>query len=216
MKRLVHWIASTKDKKVGEVIASYSPITSCPDSCSLKTGGCYAWGLFYIKKISDKLIDNATQPQSLQSVINRRSVSCRIARHRIAGDIVNDVPETLQECNEIGKAGLINIGYTHHWKSEEAAPLKPYFRASCQSIEETMEARQKGWAATLIVPKGTAKRIVLPNGEIAFRCPAQNPGAHVTCNMCTLCKVSPKTESKTVMFEAHGNRATLKKLNEKL
>ena len=38
-------------KKIGKILASYSPKESCPDSCTLKQGGCYAWGLFYLRKI---------------------------------------------------------------------------------------------------------------------------------------------------------------------
>ena len=53
--RLVHWVSSSKDKKIGEVLASYSPKETCPDSCSLKDGGCYAWGLFYLRVLGRKI-----------------------------------------------------------------------------------------------------------------------------------------------------------------
>lgn len=213
--RLIHWISKTKDKKTGPVVASYSPKSTCPDSCSLKEGGCYAWGLFYLTKISNNMEAGKSKFTPLIEALKKRDKSARIVRHRIAGDIVGDVEGTLEECEIVEKEGLINIGYTHNWKSPESQPMKKYFRASCESLEEVLEAREMGWSATLIVPKGLPKKIELSNGEIAYRCPARfgvEGKEDITCNTCTLCKVSDRTSAKTVMFEAHGNNATLKKL----
>ena len=53
--RLTHWVSRSSDKKTGQVMVSYSPKSTCPDSCSLKEGGCYAWGLFYLKILSSKI-----------------------------------------------------------------------------------------------------------------------------------------------------------------
>jgi len=122
-------------------------------------------------------------------------------------------PDVLK-CEEIEKAGLINIGYTHAWREPESQKLKKYFRASCQNEEEVLEARALGWSATLIVPETVAsKRVVLTNGEAAYMCPARHGVAgkpDITCNTCTLCKVNTSTEKKTVMFKVHGNASTLK------
>lgn len=217
--RKVHWVSASNDKKTGKVIASYSTKESCPDSCSLKTGGCYAWGLYYLGVLSSKIDKGTIKIRSLTDALSERLASARIVRHRVAGDIVGDVKETLMECRVVEDEGLINIGYTHHWKAEEAQPLKGYFRASCANIEEVMEARSNGWSATLIVPKGTAKSISLPNGERAFMCPARHGvegKKDITCNDCTLCRVDGKTSDKTVMFEVHGNASTLKKIGGKV
>ncbi len=217
--RKVHWVSASNDKKTGKVVASYSTKESCPDSCSLKEGGCYAWGLFYLGVLSSKISKGTIKIKSLADALGERLHTTRIVRHRVAGDIVGDVKETLMECRVIENEGLINVGYTHHWKAEEAQPLKGYFRASCASIEEVMEARSNGWSATLIVPKGTPKSISLPNGEKAFMCPARHGvegKKDITCNDCTLCRVDGKTSDKTVMFEVHGNAATLKKIGGKV
>ncbi len=217
--RKVHWVSASNDKKTGKVIASYSTKESCPDSCSLKTGGCYAWGLYYLGVLSSKIDKGTIKIRSLTDALSERLASARIVRHRVAGDIVGDVKETLMECRVVEGEGLINIGYTHHWRAEEAQPLKGYFRASCANLEEVMEARSNGWSATLIVPKGTAKSISLPNGERAFMCPARHGvegKKDITCNDCTLCRVDGKTSDKTVMFEVHGNASTLKKIGGKV
>jgi hypothetical protein len=216
--RKTHWVSSSKDKKIGDVVASYSPKSTCPDSCSLKTGGCYAWGLFYLNILGGKIENGTINIKSLTTALSERRVSSRIVRHRVAGDIVGDVPQTLEECHQIEKEGLINIGYTHAWREDASQPLKKFFRASCQNEEEVLEARSNGWSATLIVT-GDDKRVMFSNGETGYLCPARHdvPGKHdITCNTCTLCKVTDKTANKTVMFRVHGNKSTLNKIKNKV
>jgi hypothetical protein len=220
--RIVHWVSQSNDKKIGKIVASYSPKESCPDSCSLKSGGCYAWGLFYLNVLSSKLKSGKIQPKSLLSALEDRRADTKVVRHRVAGDVVNDVAGTMEECKIVSDHSLINIGYTHAWQEEYVQPLKRYFRASCQSVEEVLEARKMGWSASLIVSEqfmSGKKTLSLPNGETAFLCPARHGVAgkkDITCNDCTLCKVSPKTESKTVVFIAHGNNGTLNKIRGKI
>jgi hypothetical protein len=217
--RNVHWVSQSNDKKIGKVLASYSTKSTCPDSCNLKTGGCYAWGLFYLNVLSKKIEDGRIKAKDLISAMKDRSVSSRIVRHRVAGDVVGDVPDTLKECDIVTNSGLINVGYTHTWREEESQPLKTVFRASCENLSEVLEARGMGWSATVIVPKGTNKTILLPNGEKAYMCPArygEKDKKDITCNDCTLCRVDLKTSNKTVMFEAHGSAATLNKIGGKI
>lgn len=217
--RKVHWVSQSNDKKTGSVVVSYSPKESCPDSCSLKEGGCYAWGLYYLNILSKKIQNGTINTKSLTDALKERVHSTKIVRHRVAGDVVGDVPQTVEECKIVQSEGLINIGYTHHWRAEEAQPLKGYFRASCSNLEEVMEARQMGWSPTLIVPSGTPKSLTMANGEKAFMCPARHGvegKKDITCNDCTLCRVDAKTDKKTVMFEVHGNASTLKKIGGKV
>lgn len=217
--RIVHWISRSNDKKTGSVLVSYSPKSTCPDSCNLKDGGCYAWGLFYINNFVGKLANGTRKATSIVHAIKSISKDCKIARHRVAGDIVGDVEATIHECIFVEKNGLINIGYTHNWRDESAQPLKKWFRASCQSEAEVLLARSMGWSATLIVDPSSSKKRLLLNGEEAIMCPARHGivgKKDITCNSCTLCKVTDKTYNKTVMFAAHGNAATLKKINGKI
>jgi hypothetical protein len=54
---------------------------------------------------------------------------------------------------------------------------------------------------------------------MAYVCPARigEPGKKdITCNDCTLCRVDDKTRDKTVVFEAHGNASTMKKIKSKI
>lgn len=217
--RAVHWVSESSDKKTGPVVASYSTKNSCPDSCSLKTGGCYAWGLFYLSVLSKKIEDGRIKIKTLSDALLERKSKAKIVRHRIAGDVVGDVDSTIEECKMVEAIGLINIGYTHTWKEEESQKLKNYFRASCNSFDEVREAHSMGWTTTVIVPEGTAKKIKLSDDVTAFMCPARHGvegKKDITCNDCTLCKVSAGTKNKVVMFEEHGNNSTLKKIKGKI
>ena len=219
MSRKLHWVFASNDSKTGKVLASYSPKSTCPDTCSLKEGGCYAWGLFYLRILGDKIENTKFKLRSLKEALPKRKGDCKIARHRIAGDIVGDVEETLEEIKLIEEEGLINIGYTHHWKSEEAAPLKPHFRASCQSIEEMNEAHSMGWSVALMVPEDTPKSMRFEDGKRGFVCPARHGvegKKDITCNTCTLCRVDDRTKDKVVMFKIHGTKSTLNQAREKI
>ncbi len=215
--RYTHWVIASKDTKTGMIPASYSPKDTCPDSCSLKQGGCYAWGLFYLNILGGKIKNGTIQIRSLKDALKGRRVDAKVVRHRIAGDVVGDVDQTVQECLEVEQAGLTNIGYTHHWEAEEAQPLKKWFRASCQSLEELIKARSMGWSVALMVGEDTPRTLVLENGEKAFVCPARHGIAgkrDITCNTCTLCKVDLRTNDKTVMFKVHGSKGTIAKAKE--
>jgi hypothetical protein len=218
--RRIHWVSSSNDKKIGKVLASYSPIETCPDTCSLKDGGCYAWGLWYLRALGRKIEANSFKNgvRSLKEALSDRLSSCKVARHRVAGDVVGDIKPTIEECKVIAQAGLTNIGYTHYWRAPEAQPLKEWFRASCQNMEEVKEARAMGWSVTLIVPDDTKKRI-LSNGEKGYLCPARigvEGKKDINCNTCTLCRVDDKTHDKAVLFKVHGSASTLNKARDKI
>jgi hypothetical protein len=216
--RKVHWVPVSSDKKIGPVLASYSPISSCPDSCSLKSGGCYAWGLFYLKVLSGKIESGKINPKKLSDALSNRTKVAKIARHRVAGDIVDDVTETLEECRQIEKAGLINIGYTHAWSEGYSQPLKKYFRASCNSLSDLEKSISMGWSPTVVVSGNVPKTTILA-GKKAVLCPARigvSGKKDITCNDCTLCKVSEKTKDIIIMFKAHGNKSTIKNTNGKV
>lgn len=216
--RKVHWVSRSSDVKIGEVVASYSPISTCPDSCSFKEGGCYAWGLFYLKILGNKIDSGRISPKPLLEALRTRAASCRIVRHRVAGDVVGDVSDTIHECEVVEENNLINIGYTHDWKSSAAQPLKRWFRASCNSMQELLEATSMGWSATLAVNGKDIPKKIESNGMKYVLCPARHGIAgkkDITCNDCTLCRVDDKTKNFVVMFEVHGSAKTVSSAKEK-
>jgi hypothetical protein len=145
--------------------------------------------------------------RTLDEALKKRSFDCKIVRHRVAGDIIGDVQETIDDCIKINKEGLINIGYTHAWRDPNVQVLKDFFRASCQSMEEVKEARQNGWAATVIFDESVGKGKQIIDGETVVMCPIDDYKKSVTCNSCRLCRIDSKTKDITVGFKLHGNGA---------
>jgi len=210
--RLVHWVSKSSDTKIGKIVASYSPLDTCPDSCAFKSGGCYAWGLFYLRILGKKIEDGRIKAKSLRVALSKRDKDCKVVRHRVAGDVVGDVEGTIEECHIVEQEGLTNIGYTHDWESEETQPLKKWFRASCNSLEDVLKAKLMGWSMTLAVHGDDIPRTIDILGSKGRLCPARHnvPGKRdITCNTCTLCKVSDKTKDIIVMFEVHGTKKTI-------
>jgi hypothetical protein len=216
MARKVHYNHSYSGRKLGNIVVSYSPKTSCPDTCSLKSGGCYAWDLYYMRIMGDK-IESGKQKvkgvikdfniRSLADALKNRAASCKIVRHRVAGDILGDVENTVEDCKTIEKEGLTNIGYTHAWREPYAQPLKNYFRASCQTMEEVKEARAMGWSPTVIFTESIGKGKQEIDGDTVVMCPIDDYKKSVTCNSCRLCRVDEKTKDITIGFKIHGNGA---------
>ena len=216
MQRKVHYNHSYSGRKLGNIVVSYSPKSSCPDTCTLKTGGCYAWDLYYMRIMGDKIetglqtvkgVKKKFHIRSLSEALKKRAAVCKVVRHRVAGDIIGDVKNTVADCITIAKEGLTNIGYTHAWREEESQPLKEYFRASCQTMEEVKEARQNGWAATVIFTESIGKGKQIIDGQTVVMCPIDDYKKSVTCNSCRLCRVDDKTKDITVGFKIHGNGA---------
>jgi hypothetical protein len=215
--RLVHWVSKSSDSKIGKIVASYSPLDTCPDSCSFKTGGCYAWGLFYLRILGKKIEDGRIKIKTLKEALASRDKDCKVVRHRVAGDIVGDVEGTIDECNLVEQEGLINIGYTHDWESESAQPLKGWFRASCNSLEDIEKAKAMGWSTTVAIHGEDIPKSIDVLGQKGVLCPARHDVPEkkdITCNDCTLCKVTDKTKDIVVMFEVHGTKKTINDAKE--
>ena len=86
-------------------------------------------------------------------------------------------------------------------------------------MEEVAVARSMGWAATVVVPQSSPKVIKFENGDRGVVCPARygvEGKVDITCNTCTLCKVTDKTANKVVMFPVHGSASTIKKASSKI
>lgn len=154
--RKVHYNPTYTGRKLGNIIVSYSPKSSCPDTCTLKTGGCYAWDLYYMRIMGEKIetgkqkIKGVEKPfniRSLSEALKSRKFDCKIVRHRVAGDIIGDVEETIEDCKTIEKEGLINVGYTHAWREDSVQPLKEFLERLVRTWKKLN--RQEKWVGLL-------------------------------------------------------------------
>ena len=89
-----------------------------------------------------------------------------------------------------------HTGYTHQWREPWAQWCKGLFQASCDGLDDYLNASAHGWQTYAVIPKGT----VAYSGKI---CPTEIPSSQATCETCRLCD-GAKTD---VYIEAHGRGA---------
>ena len=96
----------------------------------------------------------------------------------------------------INEHAVGHTGYTHQWREPWAQWCKGLFQASCDGLDDYLNASAHGWQTFAVIPKGT----VAYSGKI---CPTEIPGSQSTCETCRLCD-GAKTD---VYIEAHGRGA---------
>ena len=91
-----------------------------------------------------------------------------------------------------------HTGYTHQWRANTW--LRPYVMASCDTLQDYMEAREQGWRTFRV----SASLTPMPN-EIL--CPAsKEAGNKVQCAQCGLCAGTSK-QAKNIYIPVHGSGA---------
>jgi hypothetical protein len=91
-----------------------------------------------------------------------------------------------------------HTGYTHQWRTNEW--LKPFVMASCDTLQDYLDARTAGWR-TFRVSAGLTP---MPN-EIL--CPASKEAGNKTvCAKCGLCAGTSK-QAKNIFIPVHGSGA---------
>ena len=95
-------------------------------------------------------------------------------------------------------AGMSWTGYTHAWRSADAAGLRPYVMASVDSLSERDDAREAGWRTFRV---STGPFDDAPEGET--RCPASAERGHVaTCSECHACNGT--SGNVDIVIRGHG------------
>lgn len=172
---------------------------SC-DGCNLAPwadGGCYAYNGNMVRAADG--VRRSALPKDLHSVLGRTTRAAKYARFGGFGD-----PGRLElgilfgefaqaEANDLGI-----IGYTHHWRElGPDSPLRFYFLASCETLEDAAEANELGWLVALAGPAGGIRGYLRCRNELQ---------PEITCNTCGMCSVKKLAAAKLfgVTFEAHG------------
>lgn len=139
----------------------------------------------------------ATQAKRTQAI--RWHVSGDVFEHnRPQVDYVNAL---VWACAELDKVGVKSLGYTHGWKFELCQPLKEYFMASCDTMDEVLHARALGWMTVLSVSKNTVADASIK----LVNCPNQITHGKITCAKCMLCSRNSlaKFTNRVIGFKYH-------------
>jgi len=99
--------------------------------------------------------------------------------------------------SDINNSSAGHTGYTHQWREEFAQWSKGVFQASCDGLNDYLEASAHGWKTFAVVPKGT-------NAFSGKQCPATVDNSSAECRTCALCDGA----KLDIFVEAHGTGAS--------
>lgn len=214
--------------------ATYIPIAqTCPDSCTFKSGGCFASSGYSGRPVRrmeanaaglsaadiaraeakglDGLDRNGVEPDG-----GRDGKSPRDLRLHVSGDVTT--PEGLDLLAGAverwqSRGGGSAWSFTHSWRTLPRARWRSVsVLASVETPEQVGEARERGYTPALTIrefPDG-AKPFKVPGAETAFiPCPAETKGT--TCVSCRLCldrEPHLRATNRGIAFAVHGMQST--------
>lgn len=184
---------------------------SCPLRPWARTGDivCYAWAGTPVLAFTsiERKARTGTLELDLETQLRKRSPAARIIRVGAIGD-----PGVLSwgwwyRLGRLAKKhGLKMVSYTHGWR--DRPDLAGRTMASCDSLEEAVQARALGFQAAVATREigNTDKPVTLRDGSRAVVCPAISSKARgkpaVQCNTCALC--TGDRPDTVVVFPDHG------------
>lgn len=205
-------------RPVAVVMRAVGP--TCPPSCRFLpeklggapgSGGCYAALGGPTHWQSKNALPEANDGKALLSFITSLPPSWLLRLH-VSGDVWKDgevdreyVDALIQACRQ--RPDVVAWGYTHSFRGLEAAGYTAesfrvgslVMNASCDSVEDAVEARSRGWSV-VITTHSTDTRKNWQDGDLKVAaCLADTLG--MACNACLLC-AKPRTFA--VAFRHHG------------
>lgn len=90
-----------------------------------------------------------------------------------------------------------HTGYTHQWRQEFAAAYRGILQASCDGLQDYLDATAHGWRTFLVKPADAPA----PAGTVHCAASAER-GKKTTCALCHLCDGS----TANVVINGHGSR----------
>jgi hypothetical protein len=190
----------SENAKIGVCSATMVAQVTCPDACPLKGNGCYGesgpLGIHFRRmgKTAGSADDVIRAECELIRAGKNRHLPLRL---HVVGDCL-----TAEHAEWLAEACKVRTGpvwtYTHSWRTIPRAAFGAIsVMASCESLAQVAQARERGYSASLVIPEAV-------QGEGYTLCPSQLTG--VTCVECRLC-LSADRLKRPVAFGVHGSRA---------
>ncbi|NIN64196.1 MAG: hypothetical protein GTO63_05755 [Anaerolineae bacterium] len=228
----------SKNKKIvgrGNVAATYASIQgSCPSSCPLKDGGCYAqMGRVAIHTGRlDKAFVRGMRPEAIAraerdairasfgggSVPQDGARGGRDLRMHVSGDARTKRSAAIlgQAADEwVSRGGGDVWTYTHAWRTvpRDAWGTSVSVLASTENPLDTEAIRAQGYVPAIVVAEHPSDRVfTLEGSDVGWiPCPQQTRG--VPCSDCRLCFDDAKLRdmNKGIAFAAHGATRKIRK-----
>lgn len=210
-----HLTPLSSNRKLGFGVAvSTSHSGTCPDSCPLKSNGCYANGgplLRHWREVNKG--NRGNQWNEFIQNVSALPMKWKF-RHNQAGDLPgNNEKIDLKKLDELStvvqKRNLVAWTYTHkplnknNLNAIKKAISKGFvINASADNLKEADSFKEKGIPVVVVLPKDSPDTVYTPNGNKVVVCPAQR-FEKTNCSNCLLCH--KKDRSVIVGFRSHGN-----------
>lgn len=195
--------AISSNSKTGPIPTSVSNRGTCPDSCPLKSNGCYA-DSYYTSMHWNKVTSGERGTDWNGFIQSIKALPKRILwRHNVSGDLVgaNDTIDS-QALIQLVNANKNKNGFTYtHYPMKLANNRTAVQYANANGFTVNLSANDLNQAddykalnigpVVVIVSEDTAKVSYTQAGNKIVVCPAQT-NDKTTCSSCTLCqKVEP-------------------------
>lgn len=228
MTVLAKAVTRSYNKKIGIVSTTLAAQASCPNSCVFKDGGgCYAergpLGTFQVAPMNRAAAEATALEVSeaeAEAIDKMDTVVDRPMRLHTVGDCSSDEAARLvsgasQRYMERGGGPVWT--YTHAWRTVARESWGDVsVLASCETEEDVLEARERGYATALVVDKFPGRSLYEEGAVSVLPCPSQT--SHVTCAECRLCfnDAGLRERDYSIGFEIHGDAATQKWAHQSL
>jgi len=211
-----HFTPKSDNAKTGAMPVTTSTAATCPDSCPLKAGGCYAKTSFlgmHWKKVSD-----GRRGEGFTSFLQQiRSIAPgTLWRHNQAGDLPGKGDNIAAgDLLRLAKAARGTRGFTYTHKPTTAKNLKAIRSAvkegftinlSSNNLKHADRLSRHGLPVVTVLPSEAVKvkNLTTPQGRPVVVCPATR-SEYITCKTCGLCS---KADRKFIIgFPAHGSQS---------
>jgi hypothetical protein len=205
--------AVSSNSKTGPIPTTVSNRGTCPDSCPLKSNGCYA-DSYYTSMHWNKVTSGERGTDWNGFIQSIKALPKRILwRHNVSGDLVGANNEiNANALKELVKANANKHGFTYtHYPMLSDNNIQAVKHANANGFTINLSANDLNQAddykalnigpVVVIVSEDTDKVSYTPKGNKVVVCPAQT-NDKTTCSSCTLCQ---KVDRDYIIgFRIHG------------
>lgn len=186
-------VVASQNRKIGPIAATYAAQTTCPASCPLRDGGCYAERnviAFTTNRLNRTTATAIDLAQAEASAIDRLRGYAPLRVH-VVGDCAT--PETAAIVGAamvryVARSGRPAWTYTHAWRDVPIAAWQgASVLASCHSSADVADAIARGYVPALLARSLATARDALPPDWRPILCPADRTSHAITCADCLLC-----------------------------
>lgn len=213
-------VARTGNAKLGDAAVTLVARQSCPDTCAFKEKGCYAehdnnrvfWDRLTAGAVDASPLALArAEAAAIDGLPGDRDLRLHVAGDSATVEGTELIAAACARYAERGRAKGLSVvawGYTHAWRVVPRAAWGPVsILASCETAEDVLDARARGYAAALVVPAFDAESaypLVGGDGAKVLPCPQQTRDR--TCTECRLCFAPDRLlrANLAIGFSLHG------------